>query len=149
MSLRSLAAITVIAAIVMTAAVTGCGSSNAKGRTDAFNACIGKSDETLSASGQPVVNGAVEPIVDQLHGIVGNVWLYRSQTEAEANARVMTGYPVQIVRGPYMVNVNPNTTTHDSLAIQTCASKLPGKHRGGAAEGSSSSQQSRFHPPRA
>ncbi len=112
-------------ATTATSAVASGGSATgASGSTARFNACIGNSKPGLSASGHPVVDGATEPIVDQLHGIVGNVWLYESHAEAEANAGVMTGYPVRIVRGAYMVEVNPNAKADDSLAIQSCAADI-------------------------
>ncbi len=119
---------TVLSAVCAISLV-GCGSSGGHsssggGPTAKFNACIGRTAAGLSASGHPVADGATEPIVDQLHGVAGNVWLYKSHSEAEANAKVMTGYPIRIVRGSYMVDVNPGTGSDDKLAIQACASGI-------------------------
>jgi hypothetical protein len=123
----------IVVAVIAVIAVTSCGGSlttSASGPMARFNACIGNTAAgQLSASGQPVVNGAIEPIVDQLPGVVGNVWGYGSHAEAEANAKVMNGYPDRVVRGAYIVEANPNAGADDSLAIQTCAPDIRARGR--------------------
>ena len=94
-----------------------------RGPTAAFDQCINGGTQ-LSTSGAPVANGNNESIVDQGVGVVGQVWAFGSHADAEQNARVMTGYPVRVVRGSYMVEVNQNAPTTDSNTIQGCAADI-------------------------
>lgn len=113
-------------AVGIAAKACGGGSHDTNGPAARFSTCIARTAVGLSTSGRAVMDGASEPIVDQLHGIVGNIWLYRSHAEAAANARTMTGYPLRVVRGSYTVTINPSVSHPDSLAIQSCAVAIPG-----------------------
>ncbi len=120
----------VVTTTVLTVAVfalAGCGSSSGsqKNLVAAFNKCIDDASPLLSASEQPVANGATDPVVDQLHGVVGNVDLYASHVAAVDNASVMTGFPTRIVRGVYLVEVNRDAPARDALAIRACADQIP------------------------
>lgn len=92
--------------------------------TAKFSRCIARSPHRrLSTSGRLSIDGTSESIVDLRH-IVANVSLYGSHAEAQANARVMTGYADRVVRGVYLVAIDRHVRHRDAVEIRRCAAHI-------------------------